>query len=310
MAEETNSENQQKHRQLDPIFKQVIEDEFNSFTEAKLQTEVEVSRLPLKIDALVTVQSEEERRRICQETAFFYFLHSNQIEFKGRNDRLTIRNYHRISGRTKLYLSDHDISIHDMSVTIICASRPQKVIEWAKSFRPFQQVADGYYKNEEYPPVHLIVINELSVVPKNYPLLMFAASERKFREFIEQVVAENDTAHLRYAYEIRPQVTREVLTMTGRFTTLTRTDLEFMADDIGRDLIAVMEPEEMLEGLNEEKQRRLISLFKAKDVLAEMGPEKLLNEMSPEMKKTLLELLLQSQTMAPANEEPNVENHS
>jgi hypothetical protein len=48
------------------------------------------------------------------------------------------------------------------------------------------------------------------LLPKNYPLLVFAASERKFREFLQQIIQERSSIYIRYAYEVRPKVTKEV----------------------------------------------------------------------------------------------------
>jgi hypothetical protein len=44
-----------------------------------------------------------------------------------------------------------------------------------------------------------------------------------------------------YVYEVRPKVTREVLTMAG-ISTSSRKDLEFMAEDIGPELVPFLKP--------------------------------------------------------------------
>lgn len=98
-------------RQIDPIFKQVVTDELTPLTKA-LQTEVEVSRLPRTIDALITLATDEEVQRVRTETPFFYFSTYNQVEFKGREDPLTIAGSHLISGRTQLYLGEQDDGRH------------------------------------------------------------------------------------------------------------------------------------------------------------------------------------------------------
>ena len=75
-------ESKKKHHQVDPVFKQVVVNEFADY-QAGIQTEVEVSRLPRTIDVLVTVGTQAELERIRIETPFFYFLRYNQLEFKG-----------------------------------------------------------------------------------------------------------------------------------------------------------------------------------------------------------------------------------
>jgi hypothetical protein len=61
------------------------------------------------------------------------------------------------------------------------------------------------------------------------------------------MITEGKCTYICYAYEVRPQVTKEVLMMAGISSRLSRKDLEFIAEDIGRDLVAVMDPKDMLE---------------------------------------------------------------
>ncbi|NJR52117.1 MAG: hypothetical protein HC780_23620 [Leptolyngbyaceae cyanobacterium CSU_1_3] len=220
MAERSRTPRQQ----VDPVFKQVLLDELTPLTKA-LQTEIEVSRLPRTIDALVTLATADELQSVHTATPFFYFATRNQVEFKGREDPLTVAGYHLINGRTQLYIGEQDVAVQAMTVTIICAARPKTVLAHTQTFQPFRPIADGYYKNEAHPPVYLLVVNELPLLSKNYSLLLFAASDRKFRQFLEQVIAEGNTRYIRYAYAIRPQMTRKVLTMAGISTSISRKDL-------------------------------------------------------------------------------------
>ncbi|MCE7985432.1 MAG: hypothetical protein DYG89_30015 [Caldilinea sp. CFX5] len=300
MAERSKTPRQQ----VDPVFKQVLLDELTPLTKA-LQTEIEVSRLPHTIDALVTLATADELQSVQTTTPFFYFATRNQVEFKGREDPLTVAGYHLINGRTQLYIGEQDVTVQAMTVTIICAARPKTVLDHVATFQPFRPVADGYYKNEAHPPVYLIIVNELPILPKNYSLLLFAASDRKFRQFLKKIIAEGNTKYIRYAYEVRPQMTREVLTMAGISTSISRKDLEFMAEDIGRELIAVMSPEEVLESLEPEKQRKLLSLVSPKERLAGLPPEELLQALNPKDRRMLFDLLLQTQASGPDHTEPS-----
>lgn len=261
----------EQHQQIDPVFKQTLIDEL-ALLPATLQTEVEVSRLPRTIDAIIMIEDEESRQTVRTNTPFFYLLRHNQIEFKGRRDRLTVPGYHLIRGRTHLYMGEQKINPEEMTVTIICAGKPRAVMKYVQRLQqPFIALEPGYYRRQGQPSIHLIVINELSVTPKNYSLLLFAASEDKFREFLEQVVAQRDRVYIRYAYEVRPRVTKEMLTMAGISATLSREDLAFMADDIGRELMAFLPLEERLAGAS---------------------AEELLTVLTPEKRKRLLELML------------------
>jgi hypothetical protein len=255
-----------------------------------------VGRLPRTIDALVTIHDQAERDKIRAETAFFYFLKDNQLEFKGHHDRLTKRGYHAIRGRMEFLLHGKQVSPFDMTVTIISAGKPHKVLTYASELkRPFVAMAQkGYYQCDEYPPLYLIVINELPVTPKHYPLLLFASSEQKFREFLAQVIVAGEYTYIRYAYEVRPQITKEVLTMSGVASRLSRKDLEFMAGDIGPELVPFLNPEDVVKGMNDEKQQRLLAMFSVEARLAGISVEEFLQRISPKDRKKLFELVLKT----------------
>ena len=281
---------EEERQEIDPVFKQIVEDEFAPY-QVTCQTQYEVGRLPRTIDALITIGDEVALQKIRTETPFSYFLKDNQLEFKGRGDRLTKQGYHTIRGRTEFLLREKRISPFDLTVTIISAGKPKTVFAYAAALkRPFVAMTQkGYYWCDEYPPLYLIVINELPIVPQNYPLLVFAGSEQKFREFLEEVIATGEYTYIRYAYEVRPQVTKEVLTMAGVASRLSRKDLEFMAEDIGPEMIAVMNPEDMVKGMNAEKRQALLA-----QMLATVNAEELISGISPEQRKRLFELVLKT----------------
>lgn len=54
-------------------------------------------------------------------------------------------------------------------------------------------------------------------------------------------------------------------------TSISRKDLEFMAEDIGPELVAIMPPEAVLKSIGPEKQRQLISLLGPKEILANIS---------------------------------------
>ena len=280
MPDRTSEERQA----IDPVFKQLLEEQFDAY-EAKCQTEYEVNRLPRTIDALVTIEGANELQKVRRETPFFYFLKDNSLEFKGRNDRLKKKDYHAIRGRVEFLLHNKHISPRNTTSTIICAGKPHAVLEYTAQEleRAFISTENkGYYRIDEIPPLYLIVVNELSIIPVNYPLLVFASSERKFRAFLEQIIAEGDATYIRYAYNVRPKETKEVLTMAGIPSSLTREDLEFMVDDIGDDMIAIMTPEKILGGMNREKKHGLVSLMSVEDRLADLSVEDRLADLSVE----------------------------
>jgi hypothetical protein len=193
------------------------------------------------------------------------------------------------------------------TVTIISAGKPRSVFTYAKDKRkqPFVATAEkGYYKTEEQPLIYLIVVNELPVMPKNYPLLLFASDQRKFRKFLQQMIVEGQRTYIRYAYEVRPQVTKEVLTMAGISARISRKDLEFMASDIGRELVAVMNPKDVLSAMNPKdvlsamNPKDVLSAMNPKDVLSAMNPKDVLEGLDTEKQKKLIALLSPSDLLS------------
>ena len=69
--------------------------------------------------------------------------------------------------------------------------------------------------------------------------------------------------------------------MAGISTTISRKDLEFMAEDIGPELVAIMSPEEVVASLEPEKQKKLLTLLTRK--------------LNVKERKLLLDLLLKQQ---------------
>ncbi|MDM8527329.1 hypothetical protein QUF58_03880 [Anaerolineales bacterium HSG24] len=223
--------------ELDPLFKQILVSlgQTLNFTP---QTEVEVSRLPRTIDVVIELPHPEDPKRLAQQTPFIRFAEHNQIEFKGKADRLHIAGYQLIRGRSLFYMSEHQLLPPQMSVSIVCAGKPNKLLQ--TSMFGFQAIEPGYYLGNEQPPTLIIVVNELPLIPKNYPLLLFASSEQKFRQFLQEIMA--DTAYhiyLHYAYIVRPTITKEEITM-AESAYITKENLEFIIQDVGEQLMPLI----------------------------------------------------------------------
>ncbi|MDE0017754.1 MAG: hypothetical protein OXU51_16345, partial [Candidatus Poribacteria bacterium] len=200
---------------LDPVFKEVMAFNFAQLS-LPVETQVEISRLPRTMDALVVLEQETERLKVHKQTIFSYFRVHNQIEFKGKEDPLTQSEYHLIRGRSYLYLGEKNISSSLMTVTIISARHPRKLLYHSELDVKWESESAGHYKSTDLFPVNLFVCNELELVPKNYPLLLFATSKEKFRQFVERIVGEEDITYIYYASRIEPALTKEILDMAGK----------------------------------------------------------------------------------------------
>ncbi len=206
--------NQPQHH-IDPIFKEVLTQmgQRHNFTP---ETEVEVSFLPRAIDVIIKLPNPADRQRLAEETSFIRLRAHNDIEFKGRNDKLNLSGYQAIRGRLQFYLSQHNLNLADLSLSIVCAAKPKTLLNNREiTFTPLEA---GYYLSDEHLPSLIIVVNELPPIPKHYPLLLFASSVKKFREVIRQILQTGAYRYyLEYAYYVREEETlQEVNTMLQR----------------------------------------------------------------------------------------------
>ena len=267
-----------------PVFKQVLTFHCGQW-DIWLQTEFEVSRLPRTIDAIIRLDPSQKEEQLQSQTPFGHFRAHNLIEFKGRRDPLTIAEYHLILGRAYLYLGEHDILPHQTTVTIVSARKPRRVLSHRLGIG-FQPLGGGYYvRNNGDLMVYLIVANELLIVPKNYSLLLFVASAKKFRQFLQQLVEERNWDYIRFAYRLRPKITKEVLTMAGRYS-LPKKDLKFMAKNIGAEILPFLSPEERLQGLSSEERLRGLS---SEERLQGVNPRDLLMHLSTKVQQRPLD---------------------
>lgn len=252
---------------LDPVFKEVMTFNFGQLA-LPVETQVEVSRLPRTMDALVVLVHQRDQEKVRSETAFDYFLTHNQMEYKGKNDPLTRDGYHLIRGRSHLYLGEKKISAREMTVTIISARKPRKVLYQCPLDVRWVPIGVGHYKSTSLLPVHLFVCNELELVPKNYPLLLFAASKEKFRQFVERIVSEDNTIYIYYASRVEPEMTKEVLKMAGKQSSYEK-NLMRIAESMGEDLIPFLS-EEVVKRIPPEKRVRSLT---AEDIVRSLSPE-------------------------------------
>ena len=266
-----------KRDHVDPVFKEVVEKRFTELG-LPLDTEVEVGRLPRKID--IISQLDAQKQEIAKsQTPFIYCLTHNQMAFKGEDDSLTIWDYHLILARMRLYIAKQKVTPSEMTVTIVCAGKPITVLHKSPEHVVFEALGDGYYKADYQVAVYIIAINELPIIKRNYPLLLFASNKRKFRKFLTQYLEEEtDYPYLGYAYRTHPQLTREVLKM-ARLSEIPRENLEFMAQDIGKELMPFLPPEVRLAGLA--PQERLAGLA-PQERLAGLAPQERLAGLAPQ----------------------------
>ncbi len=276
MHADNHTESTTERQEIDPVFKDALTKHCDGLN-LTVQTEVEVSRLPRTMDALVILRSPDAIERVRAETAFTHFREHNEIEFKGEGDALTLWKYRLILGRSNLYMGEHKVSASDMTVTIVSARRPTQVLERCPDDVRWEEMEPGHYKSTDLLPVHLFVCDELEINPKNYLLLLFAASEEKLRQLFERIVEEEDSFYLRYAVWLKPELMKEVLEMSGKLT-LYQQDVKRFAEAAGEDLIPFLKEKILKQMTPEERVRGLTP----EDVVRVLTPEERLRGLQPE----------------------------
>jgi hypothetical protein len=258
MPTDDNTKSTIERHEIDPILKEVLTLSFGELG-IPIQTQVEISRLPRTMDVLVVAEQSGNLERICHGTAFDFFRVHNSIEFKGKSDPLTIFDYHLILGRAHLYLGERKISSSEMTVTIVSARKPIKVLRQSQDDVKWEEISVGHYVSTDLLPVHLLVCNELPLEPKYYPLLLFASSQEKFRRFMLRLIEEENATYINYAFRANPDLTKEVLRMAGK-QSLYEKQLERIVKAVGDDLLEQMPPEVRVRGLTLEERLRGLNL--------------------------------------------------
>ena len=269
----------------DPIFKQVIITLFQGW-DVDIQTEVEVGLAPLRIDVVISIRSPEIFTVLSDQTPFGHFLTDNILEFKGVGDPLTLADFYRIVMRSYHYFLERDVSVAEMTVTIICAQTPRKVLSHPQF--GFQKRAEGYYLCDALGlPITLIATNELPIEPMYYSLLLFASSKVKSQEIIEEIVKNNQGQYFSYASVLHPELVQEVLEMAKRRNQL-EDNLKILAQNMGSQLIPYMNPEDLFRESTPEQRLQGVSLAQR---LQGSSPEDILDALSDEDRQALRQLL-------------------
>lgn len=267
----------------DSIFKRIMALRFTQLG-IPLQTQVEVSHLPRTIDAVVVLRHETHLEKVRLETPFLYASPYNLIEFKGKNDRLTIPEFRLILGRSNLYMGENRVPVSNITITIVCAGTPRKVLKHCQAEVEFESLGGGYYRSTDKLPVHLIAINELEVTPKNYPLLMFATSKQKFEEFLRDAIDRNDSDYnpvITFAYFLRSELIREVDMPFKSY--LSKEALDIIIEDIGDEILSCFSVDELLSRFSMDE---LLSRFSVDEILSRFSVDEITSRLSPEERLT------------------------
>ncbi|OAD20564.1 hypothetical protein THIOM_003726, partial [Candidatus Thiomargarita nelsonii] len=147
-----------------------------------VETERVVFSRSRTIDLVVRCNDADQKR--LQKTVFAHFRQFNALELKGFNDPLTVANYKRIMMRAWGLESQKPSASTDqdklselpnqMTVTIVCVTRPDNILDKFKQELRFVQIEAGIYYSDDVLGRWIIHPSELALVEKNYPLLPLA----------------------------------------------------------------------------------------------------------------------------------------
>ncbi len=190
----------------------------------KVKSEVEVFFRSRMID--LTVECTLEQQKALQSTVFDYFQLLNLLEFKGDGDPLTLKDLNLILMRAWAIgaMEFEQITTADLSlfpalhpallaheryqlpsqrtVTIISVKRPDKLLNDLSSELRFRATDEpGIYLCEQLFPIRIICPRELSLQPKNYPLLPLAKG-KKLEQFIDICLRDGLATYLQLIIDI------------------------------------------------------------------------------------------------------------
>jgi hypothetical protein len=289
MSEDKNTKNQTTDsdkisKPYDALFKQMMTDLFSELR-IPIKTEQEVSRKPRTIDIVITC-SQEDIEKANHETPFDFFAMNNIIAFKSLTDPLTIWEYLKITARARFYIAENKITAEDTIICAVCSSEPRKVLHQSQNVVEFTMKNPWHYVSNEKIPFHVVIIRELKIEYKNYPLLLFSPI-KKFKQFLKHAILNNRLEYLGYAYLLHPQTTKETLMMTGNIP-IPEENVKFIVKDLTPERIL---RHINLENLPEENVKFIVNDLTPERILRYIAVEDIVQNLNDEDIKKLQKLL-------------------
>ncbi len=72
--------------------------------------------------------------------------------------------------------------------------------------------ASALYKSDDKLPFYVLVVAELAIEERNYPLLLFSKGEKR-KAFLRELVRKGAREYLRLAYQLYPEDVTEVFSI-------------------------------------------------------------------------------------------------
>jgi len=199
-----------------------------------------------------------------------------------------------VIARAYLFLAEvGENDLQEVTVTVITATKPRKVLKGVPQLVRFVEEAPGRYRSDDKMSVRVSVVPELPLERRNYLLLLFARGQ-KLRETLLRLAQEGWWEIVRLAYLLHPKEASEVLAMSRRYPTLEE-NIRFIVRDLGaerllREIGAMMEEDpELARRLSREMlamSRRYPTLEEnIRFIVRDLGAERLLREIAAMMEE-------------------------
>jgi hypothetical protein len=241
--------------------------------EAKISTEYELIKSPLRIDAVIEVRDTLKLNLLVP--IFSYGKRVNIVEYKSIWETFTANFYRKTIGYGFFYAFQNDISEEEIAEFIFVSKLDRKLFDKYN----FTYVGNGIYKRNWDLLTYIILINELEIREENYPFLRFSSGET-FEKYLHNVVSKGNFVEIKFCYIIHPDRVKEVMNMQGIEIPIEQLTVLDALRRIG--LKNALPPNEMKELMREYGLKDLVDAIGIKTVVEEFGINAVIKEIGIE----------------------------
>ena len=182
----------------------------------KFQDNISLSDEALEIDAVIT---KGENVKVEKDIAAI-FRGSNICEFKSETDYFSVNDYSKVFGYTGLYCAFRNVSMTDVTITIVVTKYPRNLVKFLEQERGLRVQGQGngiHYILGDIYPVQILKTNNLSddnLFLKNLRSNLTTIEMKKTLQALENAgVADKRDAYLACIIKSNWEIFREVINM-------------------------------------------------------------------------------------------------
>jgi hypothetical protein len=179
--------------------------------------ELPLNAEPLRIDALII----KEPGATIDKDLGRIFRRVNVVEYKNPDDTLTIQDFHKVAAYTRLYLSQHETPMTDITISFVISRYPRELFKGLTAFEYgiIEAYRGIYYiTGEKHIPVQIVLVPEL---PEADNLWLRHLSNKLNREGMGKVIRAGWSkvksspikAYLYQVFQANPEMLKELMIM-------------------------------------------------------------------------------------------------